>query len=145
MVSAKLYSRKIYFTKEPVYDMSLYYDKQPRNMGGCGLSATPKLMYNSNGEYIDGEKLFKANCASCHHWNKRVVGPALIGVQKRWRDAGIEDKIYDWIRNPKKILDEGHPYIKKLVADHAEMNVPLMTPQALSKDEIDAVLMYIGN
>ena len=33
----------------------------------------------------DGEKLFKANCTSCHKANdKKLVGPGLKGVRGRW-------------------------------------------------------------
>lgn len=91
----------------------------------------------------DGEKLFKANCASCHHPVKLVVGPALQGVQKRWADAGAADKIYEWVQNPKKVLDSGLPYVKNLVEQHNAKNVPLMTAQAVSKDEIDAIFKYV--
>jgi mono/diheme cytochrome c family protein len=90
----------------------------------------------------DGAALFKANCSACHHPTKVVVGPALAGAKKRWADAGIPDRIYDWVNNPKKTLDEGLPYVKTLVAAHDAKGVVLMTAQPLSKEEIDAVFAY---
>lgn len=91
----------------------------------------------------DGAKLFKANCASCHHPTKLVVGPALMGVGKRWADAGVKDKIYDWIQNPKKTLDAGIPYVKTLVESYNAKGTALMTAQAVNKEEIDAILAYV--
>lgn len=89
----------------------------------------------------DGEKLFKANCASCHHPDNLVVGPALRGVQKRWEAAGVKDQIYSWIQNPKKTLDAGIPYVVTLVEKNKA--VALMTSQAVSNEEIDAILKYV--
>ena len=37
----------------------------------------------------EGAKLFKANCASCHAINQKVVGPALKGVYNRYDEAWI--------------------------------------------------------
>lgn len=91
----------------------------------------------------DGEKLFKANCASCHHPDKLVVGPALRGVAKRWADAGVKDEIYNWIQNPKKTLDAGIPYVKDLVEQYNAKGVALMTSQAVSKEDVDAILAYV--
>lgn len=88
----------------------------------------------------DGKALFKANCASCHKPDKVLIGPALAGAKQRWADAGIPDKIYEWVRNPKAVLDQGHSYVKGVVEQFK--NQALMTPQALSNDEIDAVLAY---
>ena len=132
LISARLYSRKIDFVKEEVYDMSVYYNNQN--------NAPP--VYNNNKSGLDGKFLFKANCASCHKANKVLIGPGLAGAKQRWTEAGIGDKLYEWVRNPKKVLDEGHPYVIDLVSRFK--NQPLMTPQALSDEEIDAVLHYLG-
>src|SRR6478672_7724985 len=46
-----------------------------------------------------GQALFSANCASCHQVNKRLVGPALAGVESRgpWSDR---KQVYAWVHNP---------------------------------------------
>ena len=36
--------------------------------------------------YLAGERLFKANCSSCHQMHKKVIGPALADVFER-RDS----------------------------------------------------------
>ena len=48
----------------------------------------------------DGEKLFKANCASCHNPIKNATGPKLQGALEKWTAAGEEDLIYEWVKNP---------------------------------------------
>lgn len=125
LASAKLF-RQVPFIKEEVYDMSLYYQNQSQMTGFCGNATLSAITIN--GKLYNGKTLFKANCASCHRADKVLIGPALMGVKQRWEEAGIGNKLYDWVRNPKKVLDEGHPYVKKLVKDFN--NQALMTLQA---------------
>ena len=49
----------------------------------------------------DGEKLFKGNCASCHKIDKRLIGPALAGVEDRWES---QENLYAWIKNSQDYL-----------------------------------------
>ena len=95
-----------------------------------GLSAQP-----------DGANIFKGYCASCHQIHKDMTGPALAGVQERWE--GKEDLLYQWIKNPSAVKDMGDPYVNELLAEW-EPKAGLMTPQALSDEEIGAVLDYIA-
>ena len=46
-----------------------------------------------------GKKLFKANCASCHKLDKKLVGPALAGVTDRHSEAWL----LSWVRNNAEI------------------------------------------
>ena len=43
----------------------------------------------------EGKKLFKSLCASCHKLDKKLVGPALAGIEERrtneWLKAWIKD------------------------------------------------------
>ncbi len=89
-----------------------------------------------------GEALFKASCASCHKATDKVsIGPGLKGAHQRWIDAGIGDMFYDWIQNPKKTLDKGHPYVTGLVAKFS--NQALMTAQPVSREQIDNIMAYV--
>lgn len=90
----------------------------------------------------NGELLFKGNCASCHRpTTEALTGPGLKGVRERW--AGREELIYEWIRNPQKVLNSGDAYVTKLYAEYKSSG--LMTAQALSNEEIDAVLQYVAD
>jgi len=89
----------------------------------------------------DGEKLFKANCASCHKIDKKLIGPALAGVEDRWES---QENLYAWIKNSQDYLakNSGDSYASELFESY---NKSVMTAQALSDEEIGAVLDYIKN
>ncbi len=88
----------------------------------------------------DGKALFKANCAACHKSTKNSVGPALMGARKRWKDAGLNEKIYEWVNNPTKVKNENIGYVNDLIS---KFPGALMSAQTLKKDEINAVLDYM--
>jgi cytochrome c2 len=90
----------------------------------------------------DGEKLFKANCSSCHKVDQNMTGPALKGVEERW--AGKKELLYEWIKNPAAVKEKGDPYVNKLLAEW-EPKAGLMNAQAVSDEEITAILEYIKN
>lgn len=89
----------------------------------------------------DGEKLFKANCASCHKIDKKLVGPALQGTQERWPDL---DNLRAWIRNSQQYLTDNpnDAYAKGIYEEYNKMIMPAMP---LSDSDIDAILTYISN
>lgn len=82
----------------------------------------------------DGEALFKANCASCHHPQKELTGPALKGARDR---EPSKDWVYKWINNTTDMV-LSDPYAMKLKAKYGSV----MTKFDLKKDEIDAILDY---
>lgn len=60
------------------------------------------LSLNAQGEAssVDGEKLFSAKCATCHHPVKDGTGPKLQGVRTAWEEGGAApEAIYTWVRN----------------------------------------------
>lgn len=88
----------------------------------------------------DGEALFKANCASCHKIDKKLVGPALAGVQDRWES---EEALIAWIQNSQAYMKETNdPYA---IALFEEYNKSIMPAQAVNVDEVKAILAYIAN
>ena len=92
--------------------------------------------------YERGRALFKANCASCHKPDLRMTGPALKGAKERWASSGGD--IYAWVRNSLGYLKSKpeDTYARALVKDY---NGSVMTPNALTDDEIDAILNYVDN
>jgi mono/diheme cytochrome c family protein len=94
-----------------------------------------------------GEKLFKANCSSCHKVKAKLIGPALYGADERWIANGAhkgEDgktQLYKWIRNSAGVLKEGNPYATSV---YNEYNKSVMNafPQ-LSDTDIDNILAYV--
>jgi cytochrome c551/c552 len=89
--------------------------------------------------YAQGEKLFRGNCASCHKPDKDMTGPAIAGSRARWEGKG---DIYAWIKNSQAVVKSGNAYAVELFN---KWNKGVMTPQALTDEEIDAVLYYADN
>jgi cytochrome c2 len=85
---------------------------------------------------IDGERLFKNNCASCHRIDKNFTGPSLHGSLERW--GGDKKAMYTFIRNPSKSIAE-NAYAKKLFE---KWNRTLMTSFNFSDAELDAIMNY---
>lgn len=85
----------------------------------------------------NGEKLFKANCTSCHAINKKVIGPAMAGITQRRDEAWL----IPWIKNSQAVIKSGDPYA---VALFQEYNQSVMTafPQ-LTDDNIRDILAYV--
>lgn len=98
-------------------------------------------------EVLNGQKLFNANCASCHKVKAKLVGPALYEAEKRWAEKGefngVDGKTWlnKWIKNSQAVIKEGHPYANTL---YAEYNKSVMTTfgQLTDKDVSD-ILAYV--
>ena len=91
-----------------------------------------------SGDAAAGEALFKANCISCHALNKRVLGPALAGINQKYND---EAYLIKWIKNSSAMIASGD---KRAVAIYEEYNKAAMTsfPQ-FSDDDVKNILAYI--
>jgi mono/diheme cytochrome c family protein len=90
-------------------------------------------------EAVAGEKVFKANCASCHKVNRAMTGPALAGINEKY--AGDEAWLYEWIRNAPKLINEKDP---KAVALYDEWAPNMMSAfPTLTDEEIDNLLAYV--
>ncbi|MFN6341923.1 MAG: c-type cytochrome [Bacteroidota bacterium] len=85
----------------------------------------------------EGEKLFTANCVSCHAINDKVVGPALKDVHKR-RD---EKWLLSWIKNSQKMIKSGDA---TAVALYKEYNESVMTSfENLNDNQIKSIIEYV--
>ncbi|MGG8496424.1 c-type cytochrome [Tenacibaculum sp. TC6] len=84
----------------------------------------------------EGKKLFKSLCASCHKLDKKLVGPALGGVESRRENEWLKA----WIRDNAALRASGD---KDANAIYEEFNGSNMTafPQ-LSDKNIDDILYY---
>ena len=92
--------------------------------------------------YGTGEKVFKQNCASCHKPDAKMTGPMIKGAKERWAKSGGD--IHAWIKNSQAYLkaNPGDAYAANLFKEY---NGSVMTPNAISDAEIDAVLYYADN
>ena len=87
----------------------------------------------------DGEKIFNANCKSCHNpGEKKVVGPGLKGYAERWKDKAL---LYKWVRNSQEVIKSGDAYANEL---YNKYNKTQMTAfPSLSDKDIDAIFAYV--
>lgn len=90
-------------------------------------------------QYDNGEKIFKANCAACHKPDKAMTGPMLKGSKALWEGKG---DIHEWVKNSQAYIKTGNEFAKQLFEDN---NKIVMPPQALTTEEIDAVLYFADN
>lgn len=65
-----------------------------------------------------GKELFEGNCAQCHAVHRKVVGPALVGVESRWPDRAA---VINFIKYPEKTIMGGNDYAKKLWEEYGQM------------------------
>lgn len=84
----------------------------------------------------EGRSLFKSLCASCHKLDKKLVGPALAGVEGRRDNAWLKA----WIKNNAELRASGD---RDAIAIFEEYNGSPMTafPQ-LNDQQIDDILYY---
>jgi cytochrome c551/c552 len=107
-------------------------------VGGCaGYDKKTSTEYTTSTANINGEILFKANCASCHKPDKDFTGPALKGALQRW--GGDKKTMYAFIKNPMKSVQE-NAYAKKVFGKWNKTQMTAFT--MLSDAEIDAIMKY---
>ncbi|MBK6889784.1 MAG: c-type cytochrome [Sphingobacteriales bacterium] len=103
-----------------------------------GITTSTFAAVDKNGDaYKKGEALYKANCASCHKMNEKLVGPPSAGMHTRYS----KEWLHKWIRNSQDMVKAGDP---QAVAVFKENNGAIMTPFAnLTDAEIDNIITYV--
>jgi mono/diheme cytochrome c family protein len=85
-----------------------------------------------------GEALFNGNCKSCHRIKQKLVGPALAGVETRVPSIKW---VYDWVRNPAKVIASGDPYAVKIYEEYNKSQMTAFT--SYTDDQILSILAYV--
>jgi mono/diheme cytochrome c family protein len=85
-----------------------------------------------------GEELFNGNCKSCHRVDKKLVGPALAGVQDR---APSIKWILEWVKNPAKVIASGDEYANKIYNEYNKSQMTAFT--SYTDAQILSILGYI--
>lgn len=100
---------------------------------------TPVSTYKPGEDGIDGQKLFRQNCAVCHALTTTpIVGPGLTGVMSR---VPSKEWMHKWIKNADAMKKSGDPYATKIDKE----NTGTMTVFSfLSDDQVDAIIDYIS-
>jgi cytochrome c553 len=95
----------------------------------------------AQGDAAKGEGLYNANCASCHHPEKKSTGPALKGARQRWIDKSSEENFYKWIQNNAKLRASGDAYANAIFNEWG--GSIMNTFETLSKEDIDDIMAYV--
>ncbi len=103
------------------------------------LLSSGSLRAQDKALYASGEKLFKANCASCHKPDQKMTGPMIKGAKAKWEGKG---DIYAWVKNSQGYLKTGNVMA---TAIWEEYKPTIMTANAVSDADIDAILYYADN
>jgi mono/diheme cytochrome c family protein len=102
----------------------------------CNNPSSSNNNNNAAAPVTDGKQLFSINCAQCHRPNEDFTGPALKGVQSRWKDA---QTLYAFVRNSQEVIKRD-AYAKALF-DHWKQTYMQPFPQ-LNDEQIKAILDY---
>ncbi|MFN5416138.1 MAG: c-type cytochrome [Flavobacteriia bacterium] len=89
-----------------------------------------------------GEQLFKAKCNTCHLLEKNSTGPNLKGVKQKWTDAGEAEMLYDWVKGSGGLIATGK---SKMANEIKGFSATEMPPQAVSNEEVDAILGFVDS
>lgn len=106
------------------------------------LITIPASLFAQDDDLVKGKALFNTNCAACHTLDKKMVGPALRGVEAKLSDdQGLDrDWIYAWVRNSSAVIKSGDAYAVKI---YDEYSGAAMTPMPqLSDEDINNILAY---
>ena len=93
-------------------------------------------LFAQEGDATNGKKLFKANCASCHKLDKKILGPPLGGIsekrERKWLHA--------WIKDNNALRKSGD---KLAIQVWEEWNkLPMVAYPQFSEQDIDDILAY---
>lgn len=83
-----------------------------------------------------GANLFKVNCSQCHMAQKDFIGPALAGVESRWKSKKL---LYAFIKNSEEVIKRD-AYAKELFEKWKQS--PMLPFPNLTDADIDAILAY---
>lgn len=84
-----------------------------------------------------GQALFETNCTACHAVEKKVIGPALKDVHKKYE----QDWLVQFIKSSQSMVKSGDA---DALAIFNEYNQLVMPDQPMSKEEIVQIINYIG-
>ncbi len=99
--------------------------------------------FSSNVLADDGKTLFMKNCASCHAIDKKLTGPALIGVEDRWK--GNRKNLYAWIKNTQAYMKTTNDAYAIGVYNEYAKSAMNNFEGVLDDKQIDDILNYVKN
>ncbi len=84
-----------------------------------------------------GRKLYQKVCASCHFIFKDLTGPALAGIEAKWKN---KKELIAYIRNSEK----ASPQNPNVIRIRKEYNTRMPIFSSLTDKEVQSILDYIA-
>jgi mono/diheme cytochrome c family protein len=91
----------------------------------------------SNTKAAAGQKVFNANCKSCHRLDQKLIGPALRGAFTRLDSLWITK----WITNSSKMIADEDPAAVEVFLEYNKVAMTNFT--SMKKEDMDALLAYL--
>ena len=107
-------------------------------LAGCN-DQKEKKDSNAVAAETTGEQLFRTNCSQCHLPAKDFVGPALAGVEGRWKSKEL---LYEYVKNSQAVIAKDD-YAKALFIKWKQS--PMLPFPQLTKADIDKILAYVND
>ena len=132
----------LYQTRKKRFFLSMKSVKQHSPLSRLVVSSLAFLLLFSinlsaqEGDVVNGEKLFKSTCAACHKLDKKLVGPALLGVTER-RD---QDWLISWIKDSPGMIKSGDKLAIQVFEENNKL--PMTANPQLSDQDIIDILAY---
>ncbi len=124
---------------EMIFTKKAWIEEEPR--GYCVVIdsdyvKTDSLNIEQKEIALLGKELFEGNCAQCHSVNKKVVGPALAGVESRWES---EEQLIEFIKYPEQTIGKNE-YAQSLYEEYQQI---MPNHDFFDDAQIKAILFYI--
>lgn len=101
------------------------------------LLAADTVLADPGPNPLDGKAIFVSRCASCHHVNKQLTGPALAGVGERRSLAWV----ISFVQSSQSMVKKGD---KDAVALFEKFNkIPMPDHADLTDDDIKSIVAYV--
>jgi mono/diheme cytochrome c family protein len=101
--------------------------------------STKAAATTGGGDAVNGETLFKANCAACHNPTEEAsLGPGLKGVESRRDFAWIKP----WVNNSQKVIASGDAYAVALF--NANGKKVMTSFPTFGDKEVKDILAYVA-
>lgn len=117
-------------------NISLVFERVAKSVSGALLLLLTVSSLHAQ-DAKEGEKLFRANCSSCHKVFGKLIGPELAGVNERREEAWL----VQWIHNAPAMIAAGDPIALELDAQFP--SAAMSAFPTLSDDQIKNILAYI--
>jgi len=87
----------------------------------------------------EGKALFLTHCSTCHAVNNDLTGPALAGVESRWKQKEL---LYAFIKNSEQVI-ASDAYAKDVYNRWNKVNMTAFT--WMKDQQIANILLYINS